>query len=370
MQKRILMMLGLLLVIIMSLTPVMAQEETETTPAITEITWTCPSGFEGQTLVLYNWLYFVSDTAIAEFETRCGVTVRLETFGSNEELIGSIRQGNPGYDIAVPADYGIAIMAREGLIQQIDLSRIPNYANIDDLYKGLSFDPNEEYSVPYLWGTFGALYNLDVAGEEITTWEQIWNFSGRIGWTDDQRSILGVALSELGYNPNSTDEAEVYEARDLLLGYATNTNLIHISEDPTPLFVRGDLDMILTYSGDAFQRILECECDNLKYVIPIEGSVLDVESMVLLKDAPNPDLAYLFMDFMHDPYVAALNTNETAYGSVNRVAIEAGLIDPEISETIIPSPEILELMWVIEDIEDGEFIYADAWDEFLITISQ
>lgn len=369
MQKRILMMLGLLLVIIMSLTPVFAQDEPQT-PAITEITWTCPSGFEGQTLVLYNWLYFISDTAIQEFESRCGVTVRLETYGSNEELIASMRQGNPGYDIAVPADYGIAIMAREGLIQKIDVSRIPNYANIDDLYKGLSFDPNEEYSVPYLWGTFGALYNVDVIGEEITTWEQIWNFPGRIGWTDDQRSILGVALRELGYNPNSTDEGEVYEALDLLLGYATNSNLVHISEDPTPLFVRGDLDLILTYSGDAFQRILECECDNFKYVIPVEGSVLDVESMVLLKDAPNPELAYLFMDFIHDPFVAALNTNETAYGSVNRVAVEAGLIDPEISQVIIPSDDVLELMWVIEDIQDAEFIYADAWDEFRITISR
>jgi spermidine/putrescine transport system substrate-binding protein len=370
MQKRILMMLGMLLVVMMmGIMPVVAQEETEVAP-ITEITWTCPSGYEGQTLVLYNWLYFISDTAIAEFETRCGVTIRLETYGSNEELIGSIRQGNPGYDIAFPADYGIAIMIREELIQPIDMTRIPNYANIDDLYKGLSFDPTEEYSVPYLWGTFGALYNTDVYGEDITTWEQIWNFSGRIGWTDDQRSILGIMLAELGYNPNSTDEGELYEALDLLLGYGTNSNLVHISDDPTPLFVRGDLDMVLTYSGDAFQRILECECDNFRYVIPNEGSVLDVESMVLLKDAPNPDLAYLFMDFVHDPFVAALNTNETAYGSVNVVALEAGLIDAEINDTIIPSAEILENMWVIEDIGDAEFIFADVWDEFLITISQ
>lgn len=368
MQKRMLLMLAVLLSIMTSITLVVAQEETS--PTITGITWTCPPGFEGQRLVLYNWLYFVSDIAIKEFETRCGVTVRLETYGSNEELIASMRQGNPGYDIAVPADYGVSVMAREGLIQKLDLSRIPNYANIDDMYKGLSFDPNEEYSVPYLWGTFGALYNLDVAGEEITSWQQIWNFPGRIGWTDDQRSILGTVLRELGYNPNSTDESEVYEALDLLLQYATNSNLIHISEDPTPLFVRGDLDLILTYSGDAFQRIIECECDNMKYVVPIEGSVFDVEAMVLLKDAPNPDLAYLFMDFMHDPFVAALNTNETAYGSVNRVAIEAGLIDPVINEAIIPSQEILELMWVIEDIQDAEFIYADAWDEFLITISR
>jgi len=369
MQKRFLMILGLLMIAMLGIMPAIAQEETEVAP-ITEITWTCPEGFEGQSLVLYNWLYFISDTVIAEFESRCGVTVRLETYGSNEELIGSMRNGNPGYDIAVPADYGIAVMAREGLIEKIDLSRIPNYANIDDLYKGLSFDPNQEYSVPYLWGTFGALYNTDVYGEEITTWEQIWNFSGRVGWTDDQRSILGVVLRELGYNPNSTDENELYEALDLLLGYGSTGNLVHISDDPSPLFVRGDLDMVLTYSGDAFQRIIECECDNFKYVIPTEGSVLDVEAMVLLKDAPNPELAYLFMDFIHDPMVAALNTNETAYGSVNRVAIEAGLIDPEISATIIPIPEILEQMWVIEDIADAEFIYADVWDEFLITISQ
>lgn len=369
MQNRFLMILGVLMIAVLGIMPTVAQEETEVAP-ITEITWTCPDGYAGQTLVLYNWLYFISDDVIAEFEARCGVTVRLETFGSNEELIGSLRNGNPGYDIAVPSDYGISIMVREGLIEKIDLARIPNYANIDDLYKGLSFDPSQEYSVPYLWGTFGALYNTDVYGEEITTWEQIWNFPGRVGWTDDQRSILGIVLNQLGYDPNSTNENELYEALDVLLGYGTSGNLVHISDDVTPLFVRGDLDLVLAYSGDAFQRIIECECTNFKYVIPVEGSVLDVEAMVLLKDAPNPELAYLFMDFMHDPFVAALNTNETAYGSVNRVAVEAGLINPEIDATIIPAPEILELMWVNEDIADFEFIYADVWDEFLIMISQ
>lgn len=122
-------------------------------------------------------------------------------------------------------------------------------------------------------------------------------FRGVLGGQIDQALILGLILRELGYNPNSTDETELYEALDMLIGYANNSNLVHISDDPSPLLI-GDLDIVLTYSGEAFQRINNCDCDNLKYVVPYEGTVADITAMVLLKDAPNPDLAYLFMDFM------------------------------------------------------------------------
>ncbi len=341
-----------------------AQDDEDIEPVIA---WECPEGFEGQTLNVWNWATYIGETTISTFEALCGVTVVYDVYDSNEALIARLRQGNPGYDVAFPGEYAIAILVRDGLLQQIDTASIPNYGNIDEQWLGLYFDPDEEYSVPYLWGTFGVAYNVNRVEEPITSWEQVWEHIGPVVWVDDARSILGIGLLLLGYDPNSDDPDEVFEAAEYILENSRNV-VAFASDDGQAQLARGDVDIALEYSGDVYQIIEDCECEDFAYVIPDEGSIADVAAMVLLDGAPNPELALVFMDYILDPAVAALIVMDVLYPTANRAAVESGFIPAEIlnNPLIFPSSELQDRLFLLQDVAEAEQAYNDAWDEILI----
>jgi spermidine/putrescine transport system substrate-binding protein len=349
---------------------ILAQEEEATeiepyTLDISDIDWVCPEEAKGGRLNVYNWTGYIGDDTVSIFEELCDVTVTYDVYESNEAVIARMRQGNAGYDIAFPTDYAVSILIREELIQPIDLEKIPNFVHIADEYKGLNFDPENQYSVPYLLGTFGILYDKNRTGE-ITTWEQTFEHDGPVAWTDDGRSMLAVALDLLGYSPNSTDEDEIAEARDFLL--ENSGNVVTIVGDPNQQFAGGEFDIAIVYSGDAYRRVVECECDNFAYIVPASGSVVDISMMVLLDRAPNPEVAIAFMDFLLDPFVNADIVNDSVYPTANQAAIDTGLISEEIltNPAVWPSEEALENLFFLEDVEDAEFYYTDAWDEIIV----
>jgi spermidine/putrescine transport system substrate-binding protein len=344
---------------------VLAQEDDETVEPV--IVWECPEGFEGQTLNVWNWATYIGETTISTFEELCGVTVVYDVYDSNEALIARLRQGNPGYDVAFPGEYAIALLVRDGLLQQFDPSSIPNYGNVDDQWLGLYFDPNEEYSVPYLWGTFGVAYNTTRITDPITSWEDVWAHQGAVAWVDDPRSILGIGLLMLGYDPNSTDADEIAEAAEYILEQSGNV-VTFASDDGEAQLARGDVDIALEYSGDVYQIIDDCDCDDYAYVLPVEGSIADVAAMVLLDGAPNPELALVFMDYMLDPAVAAMVVMDVLYPTANRAAIESGFIPEDIlnNPLIFPSEEVQENLFLFQDVGEAEQYYNDAWDEILI----
>ena len=355
-----------------SATPLPTEEATEeaTTEvsAESEIAWECPESVKGGQLNILNWSGYIGENTIADFERLCEVTTTFDIFDSNESLMARMRQGNAGYDVAFPNEFAVSIMAREGLIQPIDVSQIPNFANASEQWVGLSFDPNNEYSVPYLWGTFGILYDREKTGKDIETWDDFFSYEGSVAWVDDTHSLLGTALQQLGYDPNTTTESEVMEARDYLI--ANSSNVETITSDPGPLFAGGEFDMITTYSGDAYQIISDCGCDNFVYVVPASGSVGDITNMVLLTGAPNPEVAIAFMDYIMDPVVNAQIVNDVIYATANQAAVDSGLIDPEIlnNPAIWPQAEALSSLWFTEDLGDAEFYYSDAWDEVLVGV--
>lgn len=330
-------------------------------------TWTCPEGFEGQTLNVYNWSTYIGDTTISDFEALCGVTVTYDVYDSNESLISRLRQGNPGYDVAFPTEYAIVVMSREGLIQPIDLENIPNFENVADRWKGLSFDPENEYSVPYLWGSFGVGYNTERVDGPITSWEQVFEHDGPVAWIEDQRSMMAVALILLGYEASTTDPDEIAEARDFLLERSSNV-VVFADDDGQTLLERGEVDIALEYNGDMYQLIVDCECDTYSYAIPEEGSIADIAGMVVPTDAPNPQLAQVFMDYILDPVVNAAIVNYTLYATPNQAAIDSGLIDADFlaNPAITPDEAAMENLVFLEDVSEAEQFYNDAWDELRI----
>jgi spermidine/putrescine transport system substrate-binding protein len=351
------------------------EEGTETTTETTasddifvDTTWTCPEGFEGQTLSLFNWATYIGDNTVSDFEKLCGVSVQYDVYESDEALIARLRQGNPGYDLAFPTDYAVAIMARDGLVGEIDLANIPNVANIDERYLQPYFDPENAYSVPYVWGTAGIGYDIEAVGEEITTWEQAFEYDGRVAWLDSPRDMLGAALVVLGLDPNTTNPDDIDAAKAYLIEHSDNVIAI-ASDDGDALLAQGEVDIAIEYGGDVFQQIAECECENLKYAVPLNGGVLDLTSVLILAEGPNPELAQVFMDYLLDPNVHAHVVNTIYYPSPNRVAVEEGLIDEEFLSNPAGNPpeEALAQMWYRMDVgAEAEQLYNDAWDEVKI----
>jgi spermidine/putrescine transport system substrate-binding protein len=349
--------------------PVFAQDATEEATA-EAAPWVCPDGFAGQTLNVYNWTTYVAEDTIPNFEAACGVTVVYDTYESNEAMLARLSGGNPGYDIVVPTDYMVAQMISRDLLEPLDHANIPNLANVSPELLDQGYDPGNMYSVPYQWGTVGVGYNTDKVGE-ITSWQQVFSYQGPVAWLDDQRAMIGNALNILGYDPNSTDPAQINEARDFLI--ANGGNVVSIAgDDGQAQLERGDVDITVEYNGDILQVIADCGCDNIAYVIPEEGTNLWVDNLAVPKGAPNKALAEVFIDYILDAQVGADISNYTSYGSPNQASIDGALIDSALlnDPAIYPSEETRSHLFSIKPIPDAEQLYNDAWDEIKIALGR
>lgn len=342
--------------------PAMAQEATEAAPLEP---WTCPDGFQGQTLSIYSWSTYVAEDTIPNFEAACGVTVEYSIYGSNEEMLAILRQGNPGYDIVVPTDYAVSLMVSENLLEPLNKDLIPNFVNLDPTLLDQGFDPGNIYSVPYQWGTQGFGYNIEKVGE-LTSWAESFAYDGPVAWLEDSRAMFGVALAILGYDPNSSNPDEIAEARDFLIQNGSNVVAI-AADDGQALLAGGEVDIVVEFSGDIFQIMAE-NPGQFNYVIPTEAAVFWVDNMAIPAGASNPDLANVFMDYILDPQVGADISNYTAFATPNLRSIELGLIHEELINNpgIYPSDEARQHLFIVEDNPDGEQAINDAWNELKI----
>lgn len=333
--------------------------------------WTCPDGYEGQQLSVYNWTTYIAEDTIENFEALCGVEVTYDTFPTDDDMLARIRQGNPGYDVVVPSGTVTYLMVAEGLLEPLDHENIPNLANVEEAFLDLPFDPGNRFTVPYQWGTIGIGYNKDAVGEEITSWQQMFDHEGSVSWLEDVRGMMGVALLMQGQDPNTDDPALVRDAAQYLIDHGDNVVYIN-QDDGQEVLLRGEADIVVEYSGDIFQIMDECACDTYGYVIPEEGTMFWVDNLAIPEGAPNKELAEVFIDYVLDPQVGADISNYTAYGSPNRAAIERGLIDEELLSDpgIYPSEETLQNLFIVVQDEELERLYNDAWDEVRIFVGR
>lgn len=346
-----------------------AQDDAATEEAFEEnivIEWECPEDVAGQTLNVYNWSAYIGNETVTTFEEMCDVQVNYDVFDTNESMIARLRQGNPGFDIAFPNEYAVTILVREELIQPINLDNIPNFENIAEKWTGMNFDPENEYSVPYLWGTMGVGYNTEKVTEPITSWEQVFTHDGPVAWIDDQRAMFPIALAILGYDPNSTDEAEIQEAYDYLL--ANSSNVVDFGDGGRSPLELGEVDIAIIYSGEIYQLMVDCECDTYAYAVPQEGSIADITNAVVPVGAQNPALAEVFIDYLLDPGVNAAIINDLPYATPNQAAIDSGMINEELlsNPAVQPDEEALQNLFFLEDVTEAEEIYNNLWDELLI----
>jgi spermidine/putrescine transport system substrate-binding protein len=329
-----------------------------------ESEWVCPEEVKGGTLRVFNWTTYVAEDTIPNFEEACDATVEYFEYGSNEEMVAIVRSESAQYDIVVPTGSTVAEMVTEGLLMKLDHSKISNMANVMEQFIDPPYDPGNEYSLPYQWGTIGIGFDTTVIDpEDMTSWADFFGYDGRVAWLDDTDSVIGVGLLLQGLDPNSQDEAEVLGAAQYLLDINKADVFDILPDTGQDFLVRGEIDATIEYSGDIFQIIDECECEDFAYVIPEEGTNVWTDNMAIPFNAPNPDLAHAFIDYILDAHVGADLSNYTAYGTPNRAALE--FIDPELLENpgIYPSDETLGRLFFAEGkLGDVAQYYSEAWN--------
>jgi spermidine/putrescine-binding protein len=343
-----------------------APQATEEMPE--EITEEPQTGVEpASEIVIYHWSEYIDPEIYTLFEEEYGISVIEDNFSSNEELLAKLQGGATGYSIIVPSEYMANIMIKEGMVAKLDHSNIPNISNLQDRFKELYFDPGNQYCVAYQWGTTGIGY-LSSEMEEPTSWSVFFEpdpdapYFGRYTMLDDARENFAAALSYLGYDINTTDEAQLEEAKQLLIdakaglsGYDSDTY-----ED---LVASGENILAHGWNGD-FIAVME-ENEDLAYTVPQEGSVIWVDNVCIpVTVSPEEKLAAeMFIDFILRPDIGAMISEYNYYASPNAAA--EAVLDEEIlnDPSVYPPSETLDRLQFLEDVGEKDSLYQRLWDE-------
>ena len=329
--------------------------------------------FEGQTLYLYNWGEYTGENILRDFEEETGATVVQESFDSNEQMYIKVANQEP-YDVLVPSDYMVQRLIDEDLLQKLDKSKLTCMDKLADAVKGLPYDPQNEYSVPYFWGTVGIVYDktkveirdLEAEGFDIFLDEK---YKGDVYLYDSERDAFMMALKDLGYSMNTTSEKEIQEAYDWLVQCVETMDAEIVTDEIIDNMAQGRKALGLIYSGDA-TYVME-ENENMGYYMPDTGTNLWSDAMVIPKNAKNPELAHAFINYASDYDGAYDNSSYVGYTSANQEVMddiygEGG--DYEGIEAYIPR---------IDNPNDEVFVYnedtkkimGDLWSRVKIAAS-
>ena len=319
----------------------------------------------GGTLNVLNWGEYIDPELISLFEKETGVKVNYTEMTSNEEMLIKLRSADNPYDMCFPSDYIIEKLIKDDLLLPLDMSKIPNSKNIAARMFEVTdtFDPGNKYSLPYMWGTVGILYNTKMVEGEVDSWDILWNetYKDQIWQYDSVRDAMAVSLLRLGYSLNSTDPDEIAKAKDelirqipLLKGLGTDN--IRSS------MINGKAALAVIYAGDAILCIEENE--DLAYVVPKEGSNVWFDNVVIPKTAKNVEAALAFINFLNDANLAARNAEFIYYSTPNQAALER--MDAELveNETFNPTDETLARCTGYRDLGTAIELYNSAWEEF------
>jgi spermidine/putrescine-binding protein len=320
----------------------------------------------GEKVYVYNWGEYIDPDVIDMFEEETGIEVVYDEFEQNEEMYPKIKAGAVQYDVVCPSDYMIQKMIEEDLLAEINFDNVPNIKNIDPAYleSSKSFDPENNYSVPYCWGTLGILYNKTMVDEPIDSWGAIFDekYSGNILMIDSVRDAFGIALCYLGYDLNSTDEAQLEEAKALLQQQYPIVQA-YVVDQVRDKMIGGEAAIGVIYSGEAI--FTQRENPDLEYIIPNEGSNVWIDGWVIPKNCRDKENAEAFINYMCDAEIALKNFEYITYSTPNAAAREM-ITDEDIKNSKVAFPEQSALdrcrtySYLGEDIEA---LYIDKWNE-------
>ena len=318
----------------------------------------------GTTLKVYNWGEYIDEDVISMFEDETGIKVIYDTFETNEDMYTKLKAaGNNSYDVCIPSDYMIKKMLDEDMLAELN---IPNYKYIDEKYKKQVFDPEDKYSVPYMWGTVGLAINTDLVKDEITSWNVLWDekYEKQILGIDSERDAIGLTLKYLGYSLNSKDENELNEAKNALISQKKNI-LAYVGDQVKDKMLNEEAAIAILWSGDGI--VLEQTDQKFKYIIPEEGSNYWIDSAVILKNCQNKAGAEAFINFLCRPDIALKNVEYICYSTPHTEAYNMLSDDMKNNSAAYPPDEIIAKCEIFENLSDVEIMqkYSKIWLDVL-----
>ena len=327
-------------------------------------------GSNQERIYVFNWGFFSDPEALRLFQEEYGIEIRYVNFDSNESMYAQFVDGGGVFDVIVPSEYMIERLITEERIRQLDWSLIPNREHIADRFWGHAHDPNNLYSVPYIWGTFGIVYNVNKIAElgidEVYSWGILFDerLRDQIYLYFSSRCTMGMALQYLGYSLNSTNVNEINRARDLLIEHSDLVRAFVTDQVITNMI--GENAIVATAYNGCARWILDSN-PNHNFVNPIEGMQMFLNSMVIPTTAQNPEGAHKFINFMARPDIALMNALYVQYSTTNYTALY--MLPDEWRNCPIywPSDEVLfgrgETLRCIGDFRD---VLETAWSQVLV----
>jgi spermidine/putrescine transport system substrate-binding protein len=320
-------------------------------------------------LFVYNWSDYISPANQEAFKAEFGVTNFVyDIYANNEELIAKLQGGASGYDIAAPTAEYVPGMVEEGFLTKLDLSRIPNVQYINKTFKGLWWDPTDEYQVPKDYGTTGVLYRNSLLSKVPTSWQEFYDLvkgeaSGKTIFVDSMGDVFVFPLKLKGYSLNSVDPNELEEARQILLDVAPHILALD-SDTYGDKMATDEASLTLGWTGPLGQELADLvAAGDAGYSVPSEGTLFWMDTWVMLADAPHPNAAYAWLDFIQRPEIQAEETNFNLYATCNDAAKE--FVNAEIlnNPAIFPPEDTIANLEGAQDTS-GNNQRIEIWEEF------
>lgn len=268
-------------------------------------------------LYIYIWSEYIPDQVITEFTKETGIKVNISTYDSNEAMYAKIKLVGKGYDLIVPSSYFVGLMRDQGLLLPLDKKQLPNFKNLGKQFVNQPFDPDNSYSVPYMWGSTSIAVNTDLLGKNlVNNLADLWKpeLKGKLLLPNDSREVIGLGLKVLGYPINDTDPVHLEQAYNKLKELMPSVRTFD-SDSPKQALLSGEVAAGVIWNGEAF--IANGENPAIAYLYPKEGFSLWLDSFCLPKGAKNITEAHLFLDYILQPEVAAIISKEMGYSSPN-----------------------------------------------------
>lgn len=310
-------------------------------------------------LKVSNWAMYIAKDTISNFEKEYNCDVIYDNYSSNEELISKLKAG-ADYDIVFPTDYAVKIMKKLSLLKKLDHNKLDNLKHIDTKFLNLDFDKNNDFSVPYHWGSCGIGYNSKKVDKPLS-YSILWDkkFKGRIAIVEDPRFVIGMILQHLGYSPNTINPKELAKAKEKIFLLKDNTKTFFNS--PSVLDT-GEIDVIFSYSAGLLQFEASGK-NNIKYTIPKEGTLLWFDSMCIPESSKNIELAHTFINYILRPQVISDISNEVFAANPNKDAKD--FLNKELlnNTNVYLNKEMMSKADLVKDLGEDNKLYLDMWQE-------
>lgn len=333
--------------------------------SITTLLHISMNAFAEKVLNVYAWAGEIPNSLIQKFEKETGIHVNFSTYDSNETLYAKLRANKQNmYDVICPSAYYVERMRNQGLLTKLDLSQLPNLSNLDILFTEQAYDPENQYSIPLVWGTTGIFYNQHWRKAPPQSWQDFWQpgWKDQLLLIDDIREIFSMALISLGYKPGDTNPEHIQAAYQKLLQLVPNVKLF-ASDAISALMIDEDVNVGMSWSGDAYKA--QVENPRVQYLLPKEGFMIWVDCLSIPQHAPHLKEAYQFINYLLDAQNSTQITLQFGYAIPNRAGKK--LLPKSLQEntTIFPSHEILKYGYFQRDVgEETIELYNRYWQKF------